>query len=79
MYSFPNAEPQRTPVELDTELIDWVDRLTGESPETLPAKRIQAIEEAIRLWCQQQSHKRLQRSADTHRQRHDSDETGWLV
>ncbi|NJL39361.1 MAG: hypothetical protein HC840_04520 [Leptolyngbyaceae cyanobacterium RM2_2_4] len=65
---------QQVVVSLDADLLERLDRLTGD--------RNQAIESAIRLWCDQQSNnvgKLLQRSAQVHQQRHDNDETGWLV
>lgn len=65
---------QQVVVKIDAELLERLDRLTGD--------RDQAIESAIRLWCDQQSNnvgKILQRSAQVHQQRHDNDETGWLV
>jgi metal-responsive CopG/Arc/MetJ family transcriptional regulator len=65
---------QQVVVSLDADLLERLDRLTGD--------RNQAIESAIRLWCDQQSDnvgKMLQRSAQAHQQRHDNDETGWLV
>jgi metal-responsive CopG/Arc/MetJ family transcriptional regulator len=65
---------QQVVVSLDAVLLERLDRLTGD--------RNQAIESAIRLWCDQQSDnvgKMLQRSAQVHQQRHDNDETGWLV
>lgn len=79
---------QRIAIELDADLIDWVDQLIGDSlnqepgnlsQEAIEQKRIQAIETAVRDWCQQQHKQQLQRSADLHRQRHNNDETGWLV
>ena len=89
MYSSQN---QRVSIALNPDLIDWVDQiisdalkdgLKGEqnnlSPETIEQKRTEAIEAAIQLWCKQQTQQRLQRSADLHRQRHNNDETGWLV
>lgn len=85
MYS---PKDQQVSIELNADLIDWVDQIIGDtlkqsshsaSQETIEQKRIEAIETAIQNWCQQQTHQRLQRSADLHRQRHNNDETGWLV
>lgn len=75
----------RIPVEIDAELIDWVDQIIDQSresdssPRASHLDRTQAIEAAIRDWCKQQTSRRLQHSADLHRQRHNNDETGWLV
>jgi predicted transcriptional regulator len=84
MYSYSNS---RVSIELDATLVDWVDQLIAEAserstslaPELMEQKRSQAIEEAIQLWCQQKANQRLQQAADLHRQRHNQDETGWLV
>jgi len=85
MY-FP--QNQKVSIELNPDLVDWVDEIVSDtlkqtdstaSPETIAQKRIEAIETAIQIWCQQQIDRRLQRSADLHRQRHNNDETGWLV
>jgi hypothetical protein len=84
MYSYSNP---RVSIELDANLIEWVDQLITEapeqwstlSPEQLEQKRTQVIEEAIHLWCQNKVQQRLQQAADLHRQRHNQDETGWLV
>lgn len=74
------SQPSRVSVSLDADLIDWLDQLIDEAePGAAPVDRTQVIEDAIRLWCQQQTHRRLQRSADLHRRRHEADETGWLV
>jgi hypothetical protein len=65
---------QQVVIKIDAELLGRLDRLTDD--------RDQAIEAAIQLWCNQQSDnvgKILQRSAQIHQQRHDNDETGWLV
>ncbi|PSB08094.1 hypothetical protein C7B61_15685 [filamentous cyanobacterium CCP1] len=77
---------QRVSIDLNADLVDWVDELIGDADSgsdtdllQLEQQRIQAIEEAIQLWCQQKSKHRLQNRADQHRQRHDNDETGWLV
>lgn len=85
MYSSQN---QRVSIELNPDLIDWVDEIISDtlkqtggtaSLEAIEQKRTEAIEVAIQLWCKQQTDQRLQRSADLHRQRHNNDETGWLV
>jgi hypothetical protein len=84
MYSYSNP---RVAIELDANLIDWVDQLIAEapdqwsnlSPEQMEQRRIQVIEEAIQLWCQSKAQQRLQQAADLQRQRHNQDETGWLV
>jgi EAL domain-containing protein (putative c-di-GMP-specific phosphodiesterase class I) len=84
MYPYSNP---RVSIELDANLIDWVDQLIAEapgqvsnlSPEIIEQKRMQAIESAIQLWCQTKAQQRLQQAADLHRQRHNQDETGWLV
>lgn len=77
---------QRVSIDLNADLVDWVDELIGYADSgsdtnivQLEQQRIRAIEEAIQLWCQQKSKRRLQNRADQHRQRHDNDETGWLV
>ena len=78
---------QRVPIELDADLVAWLDEIIGDwlkqasgSPtqDEIEQKRIEASETAVRDWCKQQAHERLQRSADLHRQRHNNDETGWL-
>lgn len=72
MYS--DSDKQQVVIKIDAELLGRLDRLTGD--------RDQAIESAIRFWCDQQSNnvgKMLQQSAQVHQQRHDNDETGWLV
>lgn len=89
MYSSQN---QRVSIALNPDLIDWVDQIIRNmlkdelrddqstlAPEIIEQKRTEAIEAAIQLWCKQQTQQRLQRSADLHRQRHNNDETGWLV
>jgi hypothetical protein len=82
---YPSSTP-RVPLELNAELVAWVDELVGYaegntdlSDQSLEQQRIEAIESAIQNWCEQQSKRRLQYRADQHRQRHDNDETGWLV
>jgi hypothetical protein len=83
--SFSNPQVS---IALDADLVHWVDQIIGHtlnpdqdnsSPEAIEQKRIAAIESAVRDWCKQQNQQRLQRSADLHRQRHNNDETGWLV
>jgi metal-responsive CopG/Arc/MetJ family transcriptional regulator len=77
----------RVAIELDADLVAWVDELVGMlfegrsdlTNESIEQQRIQAIEEAIQLWCQQKSKQRLHHRAEQHRKRHDDDETGWLV
>lgn len=82
------SQNHRVPVEINADLIDWVDQLVHDSlngtgaaasQDAIEHARMQAIEEAIQRWCKQQADRRLQRFADLHRQRHDNDETGWLV
>lgn len=82
------SKTHRVPVDVNADLIDWVDQLvhdslkdsgTEVSQDAIEQSRIQAIENAIQHWCKQQTDHRLQRFADLHRQRHDNDETGWLV
>jgi metal-responsive CopG/Arc/MetJ family transcriptional regulator len=68
MHSQPK---QQLLISLDSALLDRVDQLTDD--------RNQAIEEALRLWCQRQAEAKLLRSTNYHRQRHDQDEVGWLV
>lgn len=80
MYSSSRDIPtDRIDISLNAELVDWVDRLVAEMTDDLAEGRVRAIEEAIYRWCQQQTKQRLQRSADYHHQRHNDDETGWLV
>jgi hypothetical protein len=77
----------RVAIELDAELVAWVDELLEDlneanaelSTDRMEQQRIQAIEEAVQLWCERKSKFRLQQRAEQHRQRHDEDETGWLV
>lgn len=81
------SEHHQISLPIDAALVDWVDELVSReldpqqdlSQEAIEQKRLQAIEDAIRAWCQQQTQRRLQQSAELHRQRHDNDETGWLV
>jgi metal-responsive CopG/Arc/MetJ family transcriptional regulator len=82
MYSYSNR--RKVSIELDADLIDWVDQLLNHSRQEGDSlqddkARTEAIEAAVRSWCNQQTSKRLQQSADLHRQRHNNDETGWLV
>lgn len=87
MQSYSQSYKPRVAIEIDADLIEWIDQLmqsTTEpseqvSAETIEQNRARAIEEAIQLWCQQQANRRLQRLADQHHQRHKDDETGWLV
>ena len=58
-------------VTLNPDLLAEVDQLTDD--------RDRAIEAALELWCRQQHRARLHQLAQTHQQRHDDDETGWLV
>lgn len=77
----------RVAIELDAELVAWVDELLGDlneanaelSTDRTKQQRTQAIEEAVQLWCERRSKLRLQKRVEQHRQRHDDDETGWLV
>lgn len=85
MQSYSQSSHPRVAVELDADLIEWVDQLLDADPDRRPTPdavaldRTRAIEEAIQLWCKQQANRRLQRLADRHHQRHNDDETGWLV
>ncbi|WP_416676411.1 hypothetical protein [Egbenema bharatensis] len=85
MQSYSPSPNSRIAVDLDAELIAWVDELLGYaedsnlSQEAIEQYRIQAIESAVQKWCEQQSKQRLQYRAEQHRHRHDDDETGWLV
>jgi len=58
-------------VSLDVELLEQVDEFTSDRQE--------AITEGLRLWCEQQADLKLQNTVQVHQQRHDRDETGWLV
>ncbi|MBE9179037.1 hypothetical protein IQ268_10740 [Oculatella sp. LEGE 06141] len=62
---------QRISVEIDAAVVHQLDQLTDD--------RTQAIEAAIRLWCQQQATQNLKQAAALRHQLHDNDETGWLV
>lgn len=86
------SSDQPISIELNSDLVDWVDQIVSDmlkqelkneqsdlSPEVIAQKRTEAIEIAVQQWCKQQTNQRLQRSADLHRQRHNNDETGWLV
>lgn len=66
-----NPLRQQFSIDLDPALMAQIDRLSDD--------RDQAIEEALRLWCQQQTEAKRLRSSDYHQGRHDSDEVGWLV
>lgn len=77
-----SSSKQQVVVMIDNDLMDLVDAWGGD--------RSQVIEEALYLWCQQRAEPSHQSSAESmppqpmspaeyHRQRHDSDETGWLV
>ena len=62
---------QQFSVSLDADLVDQVDQLTSD--------RDQAIEEGLQLWCAKLAEKELHKYAQARQQRHDRDETGWLV
>lgn len=66
-----DSRKQQLSVVVDAALIEQVDALTDD--------RDRAIAEGLRLWCAQQAGTKLQKTADTHRKRHNRDETGWLV
>jgi metal-responsive CopG/Arc/MetJ family transcriptional regulator len=69
MQSFSKIEIS---VAIDSALLNQVDELTGD--------RSQAVEEALKLWCESKRRpQRPQRPVDIHQQRHNDDETGWLV
>ena len=66
-----SPDQQQINVSIDTELLEQVDQWTSD--------RTKAIAEGLRLWCDLQAEKELQKSAQARKQRHDRDETGWLV
>jgi hypothetical protein len=66
-----NPDQETLTVTLDAALLAQVLQFTEDCDR--------AIEEGLHLWCQQQQQRRLHQLAQVHQQRHDDDETGWLV
>ena len=62
-------------VTLNPELLAEVDQLVAQ----LGSNRDRAIASALELWCRQQQKQHLYHLAEIQQQRHDNDETGWLV
>lgn len=69
--STSSPDKQQISISLDIELLEQVDEWTSDREE--------AITEGLRLWCKHQADLKLQNTAQVHKQRHDRDETGWLV
>jgi len=69
--SLVDFSQQTISVTLDAALLQQVDQLTSD--------RDQAIEAGLRWWCEQQNAGQLQQFAQARHERHERDETGWLV
>lgn len=69
--SSADSSKQTISVTLDAALLQQVDQLTSD--------RDQAIEAGLRWWCEQQNGRQLQQLAKARHERHERDETGWLV
>ena len=68
----PSDSSQQTiSVTIDVALLQQVDQLTSD--------RNQAIAEGLRWWCEKQAARKLQAVAQARHERHERDETGWLV
>lgn len=65
------AGQREVTVVLDADLLDQLDQLTED--------RDRAIAAGIKLWCERQSGYKLRHSMNAQRDRHDQDETGWLI
>lgn len=62
---------QTISVTLDAALVQQVDQLTRD--------RDRAIEAGLRWWCEKQSARQRLAGAQARHERHERDETGWLV
>jgi metal-responsive CopG/Arc/MetJ family transcriptional regulator len=62
-------------VSIDTHLLATVEQLAAD----LAVNRDDAIEAAIKDWCDRQAKLRVQQAYEQQRRRQEQDETGWLV
>ena len=66
-----DSSQQTISVTLDAALVQQVDQLTSD--------RDRAIAEGLRWWCEKQSARQRIAVAPARHERHERDETGWLV
>ncbi|MBD2098187.1 hypothetical protein H6F90_24265 [Trichocoleus sp. FACHB-591] len=66
-----DSSQQMISVTLDAALVQQVDQLTRD--------RDRAIAEGLRWWCEKQSAQQRLAFAQARHERHERDETGWLV